>query len=800
AAGRANQEREPESGESSAGIWHETVMFVTALWTQRCAKNPQLIVLEDVQWADAASLQLLTHMIASITAQQGMIVLTARDTQLPAEPRTRRSLDYVLGHRACTRITLQRLNREDIDDYTNALFGSSDSAITEAVFNKSEGNPFFMVELLRPFADGAKPRPNELTLTGPALDIVRQTLQHLSDETRGVLAAAAVVGRSFDLGILSVVTQRSPGDLIELLEPAMSRHVIVAQRDSHTHFAFGHDLIRDTLYEDLSSIARARLHLAVAEGLEQRMPLDASPAITEIAHHLLAALPVSDVTRAIDAAQRAGRAANRLGAHTEACVFLQRAREALHLAPEISPRVACALLYDLARYERAAGAPTSATHLDQAVALARQHGLADILVSASQLVSGPPGTVTTPGSVEILEAALQALPDSDHAQRAMLLAHLSWSAPYSWETREVQRLLEKAERLASSSDNAAVRTVLRAQLFYSAGPDNHERAFAIADSMYSLVAARGERQRARWALEPELTRVLLLFQRGQLEQAKRALDSFGEAARELRHAELIWHYDRLCTILRMNKGELAHARTELTELKQRADQLQLHGRTAVEFIDWGELFRMTVPPTPVPNSVASRLRPVVHDGPLTHMAKIRLLAQLGLHAEAATELEALPVSRIAGLPKSRDYLATLGHVAFGAIVTRSREHAATLYELLEPYPHYCMASLALHCNGLVSRSLGGLAAVLGRSAAVAHHYETALEDSERYGLLPQLAETRYEYAMLLRDGDASAREKGLGLTGASLELARRLGMKPLVTQAERLLASLQQHSPQPLRG
>jgi hypothetical protein len=711
-----------------------------------------------------------------------------RDGQLPLEPRSRRTLDYVLGHRDCTRITLGRLTKADVDAYTSALFGSRDQAITDAVFAKSEGNPFFMVELLRPFADGERPEASELTLSGPALDIVRQTLQQLSAESREILAGAAVIGRSFDLGLLSLVTQRDPDALIELLEIAMTRHVIVAERDSHTRFAFGHDLIRDVLYEDLPSITRARLHLRVAEGVSQRSGSDNADA--ELAHHLLSALPAGDVSRAVAAAQHAARAAVRIGAHLDACVLLRRALEALQLRPEIDPQVTCALHYDLARFERAAGEPAWAKHLEQTVELARRHRLVEILVSAAQLVSGPPGTVSTEGAVDVLEAALAVLPEAERAQRAMLLAHLAWTPPTNWSASRVGELLQEAEALAATSGTAAIRTVMRARLYYGAGPDDHESALTLASSMERLVSPHAQRQRARWALEPELTRVLILVQRGQTDQAQRALDAFGAASQALKHAELIWHYERLTVIMRMNAGDFAYARTRLAELKQRADQLQLHARRTMEVIDWGELFRLTAGNPPPSTGLSAQLRPTPNDPPIAVAGKLRLMTQFGLRDEARAELAALPIERLRGIPKSRDYLAIMGHFAGAAIETRSPVHAKALYEILSPYPHLCVVAVSMHSYGTVSRQLAGLADLLGKRSDAASHFETSLEDCERYGLFPQLALTRHEYATFLANGNANERKCALEHSRRALELAEKLGMKPLVHACQALQASL----------
>jgi DNA-binding winged helix-turn-helix (wHTH) protein len=769
--------------------WHATLAWMSEVTKQISAAQPWLIVLEDVQWADAATLELLAHVIAEATQQRLLLVLTARDVELPSDPRSRRALEYVLGHRDCERIELTRLEEPDIAAYTAQIFGSSDGALTKAVFAKSEGNPFFMVELLRPWVDGPTPAASELTLSGYALDIVRQALRRLDALAREVLSAASVVGRSFDLGLLATVTHRSGEQLIEILEDAMTSHVIVAARESHTHFVFGHDLIRRVLYEDLPSISRVRLHQQVADALEARSGAASS---TEIAHHLLSALPSGDVEKAVAAAQRAVGAAARIGAYADACVFLRRALEALRLRPQADPQLTCRLLYDLARCERAAGEPGFAGHFEDAVRLAMKHGYAEVLFAAGQRMSGSPGAVPMPNTLAVLEAARAALAKTDHRRRAIVLAHLAWTPPYSQDAAQVEQLLAEAERLAEHSTDSAKRTVLRARLYFAGGPDDHERALGIAAQMEQMASTRdGDRmKRALWMLEPLLGRIIALLQRGEFAQAQRALDAFGTAARELQHAELIWHYERMGVVLRMNAGEFELARRRLTELKQQADRLQLHGRKAIEGADWGELFRQTTDVTRFAAQFARGLAADPADSPNVQAGKLRIMVELGMLDEARAGLEARSPRELLTLPKSRDYLSTLAHLAFASVATKSLRHAEVLYELLQPYPHACVAALSCHCHGVVSHFLAILSRALGDRVRALGHFESALADQERLGLQPQLARSRLELgSMLLESDDPHQREQGR----AMLELVRtssaQLGLRPVCDAATKLLAS-----------
>jgi tetratricopeptide (TPR) repeat protein len=775
--------------------WSKTLSWITRVVARVTAAQPWLIILEDLQWADAASLQLLAHVVTETAQQPLMILMTVRDSALPREQRSRRAFDYVLGHRDCERIELTRLQANDVDAYVTELFGAVDRELVNAIVAKSEGNPFFMVELLRPFVHGPAPASSELALSGHALEILRQTLRSFSPDALEALSAAAVIGRSFDLGLLSAVTGHDGEAVLDTLEDAMNTHVIVPARDSHTDFAFGHDLIRSVLYDSLPNLTRIRLHQRVGDALSVRQASNSSLASAELAHHLLSALPNGDVIHAVTCARRAARAANRVGAYADACAVLRRAHAALRLRPETDPRTDCELLLELAYCERAAGEPEFAGHFDEAVVLARHHRFSDVLTAAGAVMSGAPGIIATSGAHDILMAALEALPESDSGQRAIVLAHLSWTPPNCADSTKVAALLQDAQRFADVSGYAAKRTVLRAKLYFAGGPDDHDRALAIAGEMERMLSARGAMQRARWSLEPQMARIVALVQRGDLAHAQRVVDTFGSAAHELHHAELIWHYERMLVVLRMNVGEFAYARTRLTELKERAERLKLHARRAVEAIDWAELIGQTTDITPVAAELAGQLRPDAADCPNVRAYKLSALTRLGLLEEARAGLQAVAIEDLYLLPRSRDYLATLGHLTIASSATGSQAHSTALYELLLPYPLFYVASLSCHCHGVVSHFLAILARTLGKRERALAHFEDALTDQARLGLLPQLAHTRYELAQMLSESSEPAdRQRAGALLREVRDTTSQLGMEPLRAAAERLVVILEPNS------
>jgi DNA-binding winged helix-turn-helix (wHTH) protein len=781
AAGEGHWDAEPSASSQ------EMLEWVAEITAGSDSARPWLHVLEDAHWADAASLQLLTHFASEISRLPALIILTVRDTELPKTPRARRALEYVLGHRDCERIELTRLGLREVETYTRAQFGESENELPEAVLHKSGGNPFFMVELLKPWGHKRPPRASDLSVMGPALDIVRQNLRQLPEEALEVLGAAAVIGRRVDLAVLAAVTERASEAVLEILEGAIEADVIVPFDRTCIQLTFGHDLIRSVLYDDLSSGVRFRLHQRVGEVLASRLESGHKVTAAELAHHLLSALPVGDVLHAVHWAERAARAASAVGAYSDASACLRRALDALNLQPVREPAIACNVLFGLAQCERGAGEPF-ASHLEEALTLAAHHGFANVLCQAGELMSNAPGIFSNEGAAGVLEAALGALAPEDTQQRAAMLAHLSWTPPHCNEIARVRRLLDEAERLAPNAGYPARRSVLRAKLYFAGGPDDYDRALSITAEMERIAANRGPRQQAVRSLEPRLGRIVAMLQRGDLLQAERAVDLFDVAAHELKHAELIWHCDRMRVVMRMNAGDYAYAKVQLIELKQRAERLQLHARRALEALDWAELRRQTSDVEQPDFQLSGQLLPRASDPPNVRALKLRTMVQLGQYDAVSIWLRELPVAELYSLPKSRDYLATLGHLAVASVATRSLDHAATLYALLLPYPTRCVAAVSMHLYGVVARFLGLLAHALDERATAIAHFEHALREHERLDLQPQLADTRCELAsVLLEHGDLQNVPRACKLLEQACATATRLGMEPLRVTAARLL-------------
>jgi DNA-binding winged helix-turn-helix (wHTH) protein len=749
--------------------------------------QPWLLVLDDLQWADAASLRFLAYLAPEIAHMNLVLLATIRNTEPFEEDGP---FAKILGHRNCEHITLDRLREVDVAEYTALWLGKVESDVSRAVFDKSEGNPFFMVELLRPFWRSVPPA-DELAVSGPALDIVRQRVQSLSAETAQLLSSAAIVGHEFDLGLLGHVTEHEPDTLLDLLERPRDCKIIVESQESPGHFEFGHDLIRSVLLESLSAREASRLHLRVAEALERRHPVGDGLPRADVVHHYLAATPLGDIGKTVDYARRSALAATQICAHADAAVLLRRGLSALDVGGDPLPRLRCDLLLGLAQCERFSADSRFSERLADAVALAREHGLGDVLAEAGRHMSFGPGFVCLQNARDTLEAADRVLPPDAHALRADVLAHLSWTAPYCWDAERAGTVVARAEALARESNSPeALAFALSAKFYFANGPDTQDLALSIASQIQLFYERRPPFIRTHWAAAGEFTRIVIALQHADMEGVERAITALGAAARELKHAELEWHHQRASVVQRMNLGEFVGMKAALQKLQDRAERQQIFSLQGVRAVDWGVLLRETEGPA----DQARRENAVVlqeSDCPYKWARKVRTLVEFGAPDKAKAALQDLPTEKLARLPHDRDYLATLAHLSVASIATRSLGHAEILYSLLSPYPHFFAADLSMHCDGSVSHFLGTLGRVLGRTREAAKHLEDALDRNERAGFAPSAAHSAYELACtLIAMGGSSGVTRARELLLRVVESTHRMGMAPLSKKAEEQLRTL----------
>jgi DNA-binding SARP family transcriptional activator len=311
--------------------------FLAALARHR----PLVLVLDDLQWADVASLQLLSFLGARLRDVPLLLVGTYRPAEVGHSHPLADTLAALARQQVSHRVELDGLPAPDVAQLIAATTGSApDAEVVSTVQARTRGNPFFVAELARLLQSRHELRADVITKAVPAgvRDVVRRRVARLPEETTALLYLAAVAGREFELRVLEVAAELDPDRALEVVEAAVVSGLVVEDHDVVGRLRFSHDLVRETLVDELIALRRARLHARLATALETLYGHDEGR-VVELAHHFLSALPAAGAgnthmaDRAITYALRAAEAEMARLAHEEAEDQLRRALEVARSLP-----------------------------------------------------------------------------------------------------------------------------------------------------------------------------------------------------------------------------------------------------------------------------------------------------------------------------------------------------------------------------------------------------------------------------------------------------------------------------------
>ncbi len=680
--------------------------------------EPYVVLLEDVHRADAASLELLSELVEEIAHTRILVVATLRQERERGWLRQDTHLRYAVGHRNCERIELPRLQREDVAAYVRSLESNTGAAdeLASAVFEKSEGNPFYMVELLRPLESGVQVSVDALAVPDTALDLMRQQIARLHPETRDVLSAAAVIGHNFELPVLAGALAREPSALMASLDDAIACDAIVVAKGSPHAFAFGHELLRAVLYDALAPAARRRQHLHTAQALEAKLHAGESIAPSELAYHFRAALPDGDPRKTIEHCRAAANAAATVFAGLDVVRYLRHAIEALDLMPAASARLRMSLLFGIALYGRSQASSEHTRALQETVRLAGELGDGRSLVHAARMLMHLPGFPAMPGAAAAIERALPLLEASDTETRAIALATLACCAPHAYDAEHSGALIAEAVGLARASMTThtanVLHPVLRCELYLHGGPAHRERAEAIARELERL-ALQEPQTLPVLPVELALHRANQALQRGDFAIACDLLERAVAVCRKLIGGDLLWHTERAQALCRLAQhAQHPQARAALEALHRNAERKQrLSGRAlcaadrVLVFGERGDPQEGAPEASARTQALREALAPQVSDPPSIWSLKTHALAAAGLRDEAQAALQRVSATDLAKLPCDSEQLATLGHLAHAAALLHVADYRIALRTLLTPYRELVAANASSACSGSVAQVL-----------------------------------------------------------------------------------------------
>jgi class 3 adenylate cyclase len=819
---------------------------VTQFVKNAAAVHPLMIVLDDLHWADKPSLLLLQHMARHIGGDRLLLLGAYRDVELDRTHPLAEALATLRRQQNYKRVLLRGLPPDGVVELLQAIEPSEESAagrqaLAVALHQETEGNPFFIREVLSHLIETGKlvreggrwvgkvTSVSELGIPEGVREVIGRRLSRLSEGCNRMLTLASTMTGGFTWEALKAISGVGPhppapephppapsplrregesaarsggvvteAELLDLLDEALGAQLIAERRgEGAGTYEFTHALIRQALYEELSTPRRVLLHRQIGEALERHYGANADAHLPELAHHFYQAAPGGDVQKAMDYARRAGDRATALLAHEEAAGHYERALQAMELSAERDERNRYELLTSMGMaYSRSALPDKSVPAMEQAMSIAESvlepELFADAAVNYANAIGGGP-LLLSGIAVPVLQRALARLGDRDPARKAKLLARMSVShAPTAISPDERLALAREASDVARDvSDYQTKLSVLGAvhNALQLHGPERTEERLAVANE-WLAVAEEAEDKGA--ILFARLFCVSCLAELGDMGEARRQLPLIWDIADSMREPTYSGWRPMWGCMLACMEGRYSDAEAlviETVPVAQRTQHPAFVGSVSALFYDirrgqgrLGELEQIVLqnqreaPEVPVWKAAASFL----------YLDSDRV-------DEARSWFERLAEHDFADVPHDFVYMTVIVLATEIARRLGDERRAARLYEMLAPYAERnIVVGNVVVVLGSASHTLGQLAATMRRWDDAERHFEYALTFNEKIGAPPYVARTQVEYAWMLQERDAPGdRAKAQGLVAKALTTFDELGMKRELRRAVALKLELQ---------
>jgi class 3 adenylate cyclase len=768
-------------------------------WLARLADvQPLLLWLDDLQWADPSSLQVLQHLARAPRPAPVAIVCTYQPASVARGDDVAGALTQLRRDPGYERIDLTGLSPKASGALVEQTVTARLTPRTVALLHSwSGGNPYYLRELALLVDEAAVPGPDgvavadlgEVGVPESLRDVVQWRLARRSPRLHEVLTAAAVIGTTFGTATLAATLDADHDEIDSLVDEGVALGFLeetdlpgdggrgVQGGDDELRFA--KDLVRQALYDELSPRRRNRLHRRVLDVL--LADPDADPGA--VVRHLGVIAGPDDLGRTVEYATNAAHRATDQLAYENAARHLDDALAVLDRHPDVpAPRTELLVAAGEA-HTRAGAIGVGRDRLRRAVAGALAEGADDLLARAGLAWGGvpPASPPADPEAVEVLGAVVERHP-GDRAERALALARqaewLHREEPYARRRALVDEAVAIAERIG---DPAVLGWVRHSALQALHGPDEAEAAVDAGEEIVAL----GQR-----AHDDELAfqgwRMLLggLFAVGRMEetlQVAATVRRVGERLRQPEYLRIAVMWDATVATMEGRFDDALHLATEAHTVTLTGDHSQ-----------HADIQLMLRIPRFGLRGASPRVLTMLED--LDYADVHPMLAWY--HAEAGDHDRARELLDVDGLvtriAERRWYLFWAEVVGYGsaAAVVGDTERAAALRDLIAPYRgHLAVLGISAFL-GTVTHHTGVLSGVLGDWDRAVADLEDAVTDHRDMGARPWVALSRVELARVLAargaTGDAVRAE---ALTAEAVAVADELGLRAVHGRAGRPLAA-----------
>ncbi len=765
--------------------------------------RPQLLVLEDLHWADESTLALLIYMANRIAKVPAVIIGTYRSGYSDTNPALVRTLEELIR----IGVRPQRLGGLSKDAVAQMLHGLSrreaPESLLSAIFEESQGYPFFVEEVYRHLIEEGKVfdaagqfrtdiKIDEIDVPENVRLIIGRRLERLDENEQRALAAAAVIGRSFSFQLLAEISRIDVDELFTVIEKAQQMGVIVPSSEGpEKPFTFAHELVRQTLLAGISIPRRQRLHARVADAIELVYPGAVNERAGEITDHLRKAGSFVDRHKLARWLALAGKSALKAAAFEEARRNFQ---SALSHKGAVDPRQRAGLLASLAMAERGLDLwDVAIAHLREVLGIYTNLDDREMIGrSFTELAAASIWAGRFHEATETARRGLTYLQAEVSAERARLFAILAQALAAAGVYQPASEALREALNIASQLSDPklearllGVQSTINIQFF--------QLREIVTDGLLSKQLGGSDLPPWQFVLQLLILHQVLLYL-GRLEEAVRIADELEPLARKIGQSLSV----AFCLSTRawidfgkapdLAKLEAGFQRVRKSDREASFAHLEVFFDVQLSLVDF---FRGNWT-SALSHAQASRRRE-----PGTSMEGLgvgtifRQMAYADDRDGAAAILDEkralLPRS---GQPNTAGSWLMLALVIEGLVMLGEHSQAGQLYPLFSELMG--TGPVVLWPIFRLTHTIAGVAAAAARQwDAAEEHFQIAMQQAESFPNRLEQTEIRRFHAMMLLDRTAPGdSEKARTLLSEALESYERIGMPRHIEMTKALLDQL----------
>jgi tetratricopeptide (TPR) repeat protein len=456
--------------------------------------EPVLLVVDDLHWAGATTIDLLERLLRVVAQDRIMIVMASRPWDRDRDSHFGQLLaDRHRLIQPVTEIALEGLARQEVMELAVEWKHRSnfDGAQIDELWNITSGNPLFVSQLLRTTGDDeVVPRQ----LPQGVIDVIERQLERHTPATMEILRAGALIGLQFEVVVAEATAGLSRTSVLKSLDEASDAGVVVALEGTPLRYEFTHALVRRAIEDQLSPARRRDLHARIAAALEAVPAVNRDDRTLQLALHWFEAGDMGDPAKGVTAGCGAAALAISHFAISDAIDLLDRVDELAAYVDDPRSLAEAAVL----RAEAECLGALPAARAQQLRASAVVTSLSDASLMARAALAHSRNYFSAYGTTDqervvALSDALDVCPREDRATRALLLSRLANEMTFDDPGQRRFKLVDEALELAREiGDPATLANVLNHRQYVLGGPDFLEVRLREGREMQSIAVERND--------------------------------------------------------------------------------------------------------------------------------------------------------------------------------------------------------------------------------------------------------------------------------------------------------------------